>query len=385
MDDSEDEGPPITVNKNGGFYELGKSYPFSKKWEVAAAYFRLWEAYWPVKPSMRSLAREVLVDDKFAKKVINELTATGHLQNPSITKLSKNVRRGVGLNFTLEEEVFLLSLRIECPYRPNTDYVAKLKDYYDRDVSASTISVWFKERYEYAGTYKVPNLVPIDKWLMRNASRVLQYRAIMDRFPDHSKWNFLDEKHVVNKDVLPKKIRADPLTGYVDAVEVSGDFREAHNIFAVVSGSPTKKVSISYHISKANGNATQFVAFIKMLIISNYFEHQEILVMDNARIHTAGEAECVEYFLWNTIVDGRPLHVKVVFLPTRCPELNPIEFMFHLLADRIRSFRYRIVGAIDSQVVDLIGEVLDDIKYETIVKTYIHCGYFHSRPMGLED
>lgn len=53
----------------------------------------------------------------------------------------------------------------------------------------------------------------------------------MNMFPDHLKWNFLDEKHVVNKDVLPKTIRADPLTGYVDAVEVSSDFCDAHNIF----------------------------------------------------------------------------------------------------------------------------------------------------------
>jgi transposase len=217
--------------------------------------------------------------------------------------------------------------------------------------------------------------------MLRNATRVMAYRAIMDMFPDHARWNFLDEKHIVNGDTLPKKVRGDPLTGYVDAIPVSGDFRDAHNIFAVVSGSPTKKKSIAYHITKASGNATQFVAFVKRLIVSGWFEHSEILVMDNARIHTAGEAECVEYYLWHTVIDGRPLHVKIVYLPTRCPELNPIEFMFHLLSNRVRSFRYRIAAAIDKEVVALIGRVFDDIKYETIVKTYLHCGYFHSRPM----
>jgi hypothetical protein len=67
------------------------------------------------------------------------------------------------------------------------------------------ILVWFRERYNYAGTYKVPNLVPMDKWRLRNAKRVMAYRAIMDMFPDHSKWNFLDKKHVMNKDLLPRK------------------------------------------------------------------------------------------------------------------------------------------------------------------------------------
>jgi hypothetical protein len=60
---------------------------------------------------------------------------------------------------------------------------------------------------------------------------------------------------------------------------VRGNFWDAHNIFAVVSGSPTKQSSIAYQITKDNGNATQFVAFIKMLIVSNWFEHNGILVM----------------------------------------------------------------------------------------------------------
>ncbi len=385
MDDAPDLGSPISVNRYGGFFEHGKQYPFAKKWEVASVYFRLWEDNWPVQPTnILEIARKSNVSHFYAKKVVDELTTTGCLRNPCVTKLDKNVTRGIGLDFTVEQEVFLLALRIDCPFRPNTDYVAKLKDYYDRDVSASNISNWFQKRYEYAGVHKVPNLVPIDKWMMRNATRVMTYRATMDMFPDHSRWNFLDEKHIVNGDTLPKLVRADPLTGYVDAFPVSGDFPNAHNIFAVVSASPTKKKSMAYHITRENGNATNFVVFIKMLIISGYFEHYEILVMDNARIHTAGEAECVEYYLWHTLCDGIPLHVKIVYLPTRCPELNPIEFMFHLLTDRIRSFRYRMFGAIDREVVALIGRVLDDIKYETIVKTYVHCGYFHSCPIDVE-
>ena len=84
--------------------------------------------------------------------------------------------------------------------------------------------MWFWERYDYAGTFKVPNLVPIDKWMIRNATRVMTYHTIMDMFPDHSKCNFLDEKHIVNGNALPKKVRTDPLTGYVDAIPVSWDF-----------------------------------------------------------------------------------------------------------------------------------------------------------------
>jgi hypothetical protein len=52
--------------------------------------------------------------------------------------------------------------------------------------------------------------------------------------------------------------------------------------------------------------------------------------------------------------------------------------MFHVLTDSVCSSCYQIWGAIDKEVVALIGRVLDEIKYKTILKTYIHCGYFHS-------
>ena len=77
---------------------------------------------------MNSLAKHAGVSHYYATKVIGELTITGHLQNLCATKANKTIARGVGLNFTLEEEVFLLALRIECPSQPNMDYVAKVKD-----------------------------------------------------------------------------------------------------------------------------------------------------------------------------------------------------------------------------------------------------------------
>jgi hypothetical protein len=72
--------------------------------------------------------------------------------------------------------------------------------------------------YDYTGTYKVPNLVPIDKWMIHNTTRVMAYHTIMDMFPIHSKRTFLDEKHIINGNILPT------LNGYVDIISVSGNF-----------------------------------------------------------------------------------------------------------------------------------------------------------------
>jgi hypothetical protein len=43
---------------------------------------------------------------------------------------------------------------------------------------------------------------------------------------------------------------------------------------------------VEYRIDKENGSAATFVIFITALIISGFFKHEEILVMDNVRIHT---------------------------------------------------------------------------------------------------
>ena len=97
--------------------------------------------------------------------------------------------------------------------------------------------------------------------------------------------------------------------------------------------------------------------------------------MDNAAIHTSQEAEIVEELLWETVVDGEALNVIVIYLPTRSPELNPIELIFHILSQRIKSFRYK-TGVLDNAVKVRAAEVLDNVSYKDIFKTFRKCGYF---------
>jgi hypothetical protein len=155
----------------------------------------------------------------------------------------------------------------------------------------------------------------LDKFRPENVLKYAHYRLKVSLFQDHSRWNFLDEKHLVNKDVLPNRIRACPLTGRVPAIPVSGDLREAYSLFAIILTNPDKPYPIDYMIGRENGNAASFFAFIEYLIGTRLFLHGGILVMDNAAIHTGAEADIVEDLLWDMVVDGRPLNVLVVYLP----------------------------------------------------------------------
>jgi hypothetical protein len=91
-------------------------------------------------------------------------------------------------------------------------------------------------------------------------------------FKDHSPWNFLDEKHLVNKDMLRNP-------------------------------NPNKPYPVDYMIGCENGYAASFVAFIFYLIATRYFAHGKILVMDNAAIHTGAEAAIVKDLLWDIVLD----------------------------------------------------------------------------------
>lgn len=54
----------------------------------------------------------------------------------------------------------------------------------------------------------------------------------------------------------------------------------------------------------------------------------EILVCDNASIHKKGRNKDLADFLWQSPdLDGQPLNILMLPLPTWSPELNPIEFI----------------------------------------------------------
>jgi transposase len=237
-------------------------------------------------------------------------------------------------------------------------------------VTSQYIGKWFHSRFDFSGSFRKPNLVPKDKFRQENIVRYMEFRMVLEQLPIHTKFHWLDEKHMLNKDVEPTKVRADPLTGYIPCIYVNGDFRDSYNLFAIISVNPQKIRPVAYSLGRDNGNAASFCAFVEFLLLNNWFERGDVLIMDNASIHTGAEADIVENLLWHV------MQVLVVFLPTRSPELNPIELIFHILAHRIRSYRYRqLAGPCDQAVVDLACQVLDDISFDIVSRCCIHCGY----------
>ena len=190
-----------------------------------------------------------------------------------------------------------------------------------------------------------------------------------------NRFNFLDEKQFVNHDCIRRKIRRDPLTGKIPAIYVSGNFRDAHNIFACISASEQKRNKpIAYQIERRNGTAKRFLDFICNMIATQWLRHDKVLIMDNAAIHVGKESRVVKDLLWETVIDGIPLRILVVYLPPRCPELNPIEKIFHILSKRVQRFKETETTE-HAEILKVVTNIMDNLCFELIKITICSCNY----------
>ena len=171
------------------------------------------------------------------------------------------------------------------------------------------------------------------------------------------------------------KQRVDPLTGILEGIPVSGDFRDTRTIMACISVNHRKENHIYYNCNSDTNNADSFMAFIESMIESGFLVHGEVLVLDNAQIHIGGSARALEDLLWSMIVNDEPLNCLVLYLPARAPELNPIELVFHISVRWLRSFHYRRMGALDDHVVTRVDRVFNDMDLDLFQKCARHCGY----------
>lgn len=367
----------MNVNANGGRYHQGRRYGMDKKLAVVDAILDLEieeGATGRANVPYRRIAERAQVSVDFAHKVGREYYSTGTVTSPDerhVQILKKRVPRKLGPL----ESVVLLSLRVDDDRRSLRDYCRALFLDTGTMVSPETVDRFFKTRFEFRGSLRKPNLVPLDKWKPRNIEAYHKFMETLGGLPDHKKYHFVDEKHLANKDGMNGKVRACPLTGKIRAIPVNGSFRMTYNMMAIISANPRKSCPISYILGKENGTATNFLAFIEHLVVIDWFDHNDVLIMDNAAIHTGGCAAVIPEVLWNAEKDGRPLHVVVVPLPTRAPELNPIELVFHILTRRLRAAKYRPDLVTDDCIPRQVLKIFDDLETETVLKCCIHAGY----------
>jgi hypothetical protein len=158
--------PAVTTE---GLLRQNRMYDLPRKFGVGqTCYLQLWQLSFPTWPTASELARESNVGWEYAAKVISEIHLHNEIIDPAEIRLGKSIQRGVGNDLTPKEDIFLLSLRVEIPNRPNLDYCRELFAYNGTVISSSFVSDYFAKAWSCSGKYRKPNLIPLDKFRPEN-------------------------------------------------------------------------------------------------------------------------------------------------------------------------------------------------------------------------
>jgi hypothetical protein len=87
-----------------------------------------------------------------------------------------------------------------------------------------------------------------------------------------------------------------------------------------------------YRIRRESNDSAAFLDDVIEAIVDGFLVEGDVLVLDNATIHTGKENDAMADWSWER--HG----IFFAFLPTRSPELNPIELVWNYLVQKLRSY-----------------------------------------------
>jgi hypothetical protein len=357
-----------SVNANGGIYISGAAYSYTKKLEVAMAYRHGIQQNPPV--SVASIAKKCSVSRPFVDRIIDELDTHNRVLHPSTVVHERRDTKLCGFSAAV-----VLRLYMEEPGRSTRSYRDLLYEYTGLYVSESTISRFFLHNFPYRGSMVKPNLVPLDKFRPTNLAKLIDFiDFIVRERPDKIK--FGDEKHLKGQEMYSRKVRRNPITGEVPAILTNSDFRRTHNITGFC-GMDQRTNPLWFKIERSvdgNNNANSFFDNIVEAIMDGFLRPGDVLVLDNAPIHTGGDNTVLADWLWSRF------EIFVAWLPTRSPELNPIELVWSYLVSKLKTYplttmreNMRASGCSTDAVAYVAREILDGVSHEFVWKCFKHC------------
>jgi transposase len=168
------------------------------------------------------------------------------------------------------------------------------------------------------------------------------------------------------EEVCNKHSRIDPITGESYGIKTQSDLRNAYSIIGFC-GFDMRTAPFFYHIGEQTNDSAAFGEAVDDAIAHGFLRKDDVLIMDNATIHMFKENEVLEEYLWEA--HG----IFMLTLPTRSPEMNPIELLWNTLVMRMKRFFVEHQDGLP--IWQIATRVMDSFNHTDVFRAFRKCGY----------
>jgi hypothetical protein len=142
-------------------------------------------------------------------------------------------------------------------------------------------------------------------------------------------------------------------------VFVDSNFRNTYTIIGFC-GIDQRVPALYFPINDERNDSLSFQDTLCDAIRSGFLRAWDVLVLDNAAIHFKGQNDGLEEWLWTE------RHILCFALPTRSPELNPIELVWHVLVRQLKTFPLDQLARNRHAVADASFDILSKVTHQDV-------------------
>jgi hypothetical protein len=148
------------------------------------------------------------------------------------------------------------------------------------------------------------------------------------------------------------------------AVITPSDFRNTYSVYGMC-GIDKATPALYWRIHTGPNDSVEFSYDVERACCFGYLRAGDVLVLDNAAIHTGKDNKYLEDFVWSNF------EVYILFLPTRSPEWNPQELVWQVMVKRMQNYPLRTLREVDSHSpAYAANEVLGTIDHKLVRSFY---------------
>jgi hypothetical protein len=234
-------------------------------------------------------------------------------------------------------------------------------------VSRAVIGKWFLTTFPFKGSMRKLNKVPINKFTDNNILHCAEFMYCVEQIPP---WClvFGDEKPLKGGELFNRWGCADPLTGVVKDFVLDSDW---HNTYAITGlcWIGRDRPPFSFIVHDGSNNAAVFCDMVIQNLSCGFLQPGDFLVLDNELINHFQESTGLDAYFWN--YHG----IFLQFLPTRSPELNPIELLWNIIVQRLKHFPLSDDYGPCAHWVGRAAEMLmNEFTHDKVDASFCHCG-----------